>query len=156
MPLSRPTSRFVPGALCTAPLLLFMMTASVARADEDPGPGAAAAALQAAFGDCDPGPIRPFLSRRLKVYLALGDPGPESGYYGADQAVLLLRRLFARRTTVRFTLAPAPDRPGQGPVVLSARWIFRDAGSDRGEAQLAFTLASEPGGWRIREIRAQK
>jgi len=156
MPLFRPTSRFVPGALRTAPLLFLLLTASGAHADEAPGARAAATALQAAFTDCDPGPVQPFLSRRLKTYLALGDLGPESGYYGADQAVLMLRRLFARRTTLRFALAELPDRPGHAPVVLSARWTFRDDGSDRGEAQLAFTLGSEPGGWRIREIRAQK
>jgi hypothetical protein len=156
MPLFRPTSRFVPGAFRTAPLLLLLSTASGAHAEEIPGPRAAATALQTAFTECDPAPIRPFLSRRLKTYLALGVPGSESGYYGADQAMLMLRRLFARRTTLRFALAEPPDRPGQAPVVLSARWTFKVDGSDRGEAQLAFTLGSESGGWRIREIRAQK
>jgi hypothetical protein len=112
--------------------------------------------VQSAFTDCDPGPVRPYFSRRLKTYLALGDPGPESGYYGADQAMLMLRRLFARRATLRFSLAPAPDRPVHGPIVLAGRWVFRDDGTERGEAQLTFVLATEPGGWRIREIRAQK
>ena len=154
MPLLRPTSRFVPGARGTAPLLLLLIAIGVARADENPGPRVVAEVLQAAFTDCDPAVLRPFLSRRLKTYIALGDLGPESGYYGADQAALVLIRLFTGRTTTRFTLAPAPEHPGQAPIVLSSRWTFKGDGADRGEAHLTFTLASEAGAWRLREIRA--
>jgi hypothetical protein len=156
MPASRPTTRFFPGARRTVPLFILLIAIPAARADEDPGPRAAAAAVQSAFTDCDPGPIRPFLSRRLKTYLSLGGTGPDSGYYGADQAALMLQRLFARRATLRFTLAAAPEHPGHGPVVLTGRWTFRYDGSERGESQLTFVLATEPGGWRIREIRARK
>ena len=156
MPLLRPTSRFIPGARRAALLLLLLIAVGVGRAQEDPGPRAVAEALQTAFTDCDPAALRPFLSRRLKTFIALGDLGPESGYYGADQAALVLRRLFVERTTTRFTLTPAPEHPGQAPVVLSSRWTFRDDGAVRGEAHLAFTLASESGAWRLREIRALK
>lgn len=152
----RPRSRFLPPA---SPLVLaFLMTApgpmAAAPSADTAGPGAVAAALQTTFAESEASNLRPFLSRRVKTYLALSDVGPPNGYYGADQALLLLRRMFSDRATIRFTLTPPPERPGT--IVLQGRWTFRDDTTPRGELHFAFTVVPDGSAWRIREIRAHK
>lgn len=111
------------------------------------------AAIEEAFGRCDAGPLRPAFSRRLKVYLAADSLGIDGGYYGADQALLILRRVFAGRTTERFTLDTArPDAAGD-ETTTRARWSFLHGGVPGAEVRLAFTLMAEGKGWSVREIR---
>ncbi len=129
-----------------------------------PGRRAAAAArtptdqdaIEQAFQRCDVGSLKGAFSPRVKPLLDSHALGVRQGYYGADQTVLMLKRAFGGRSTVRFRIT-APDA---GPTdrtrrILSARWLYRDEGAPKTDARLAFTLAREGSGWYIREIREQ-
>ena len=112
--------------------------------------------IERTFLRCDARELRPALSRRVKIYVSTGLLGTGDGYFGADQLLLLLRRLFAGRSTVRFTALPAPPRQRAGQTILTARWLSRDVGGAEQEMRVSFTLAPEGPGWSIREIRELK
>lgn len=115
------------------------------------------AAIEKAFERCDSGPLRRAFSPRVKTYLASRTLAVRQGYYGADQALLILRRGFEGRTTVRFRLKDLDDAaPEDDRRVVEARWLHRRAGAAKSEARLTFTLAEEGGVWYIREIRERK
>jgi hypothetical protein len=113
--------------------------------------------IETAFGRGDARTLRGAFSRRLKTYIAAPDFGIANGYYGTDQAVSMLRRLFEGRTTLRFTFeAPGNATPRDGLAVIPARWIYREEGTPKAEVRLSFTLATEGAAWQIREIRELK
>ena len=153
---SHPGSRSLSGMIpvLVALLLIGPGRAAAPPSEEAPGPAAVAEALQATFADSEASNLEPYLSRRIKTYLALSDVGPASGYYGADQALLLMRRMFKDRTTIRFTLTPPPGRPGT--IVLQGRWTFKDDTTSRSELHFVFIIVPDGSAWRIREIRAHK
>src|SRR5207245_3810814 len=91
-----------------------------------------------------------------KIYVSTGLVGTSDGYFGADQLLLLLRRLFVGRSTIRFTALPAPPGQRAREAVLTARWLSRDAGGAEQEMRVSFTLAPEGSRWSIREIRELK
>ncbi len=129
--------------------------AAGAEAAVDPRLESVHASIESAFLRCDAGALRPVLSRRLKIYLSGNGFG--DGYYGADQVLLLLERLFAGRFTIRFTtLAPPPRPQADGQAILSARWVSRDEDSSESDVRMIFVLAPEAPGWSVREIREVK
>jgi hypothetical protein len=113
----------------------------------------AQAAIEEAFGRSDPQPLRPLLSRRLKVDLAADSLGIDAGYYGADQALLILRRVFAGRATMRFALEPLRAAAADDERTTRARWVFRHRGVPGAEVRLSFTLMTDGDAWFVREIR---
>lgn len=113
--------------------------------------------IETAFGRGDAGTLRDAFSRRLKTYIAAPDLGIANGYYGTDQVVFMLRRLFEGRTTLRFSFEPPGSlTPRDGMTVVPARWIYREEGTPKAEVRLSFTLATEGAAWQIREIRELK
>lgn len=108
--------------------------------------------LESAFSRCDARPLGEVFSRRLKVYLAADTLDIDAGYYGAEQALLILRRVFAGRTTVRFSL-DAGQTGDDGQTVARARWTYRLREAPNAEVRLSFTLMPEGDGWLVREIR---
>ena len=113
--------------------------------------------IRAAFARGDADRLRPVLSRRTKTYVSLEETGAPDGYYGADQLILLFRRMFAGLTTVRLSFGdPAEGPRPDGQAALTAQWIHRRDTGGRSETRLAFILALEAGAWRIREIRGLK
>jgi hypothetical protein len=115
------------------------------------------AAIEAAFQRCDVALLRDAFSRRVKTYLSSRALGVRQGYYGADQVLLMLRRGFDGRKTLRFRLGAPDDAVQQnGRRAVRARWLYRDEGASKSEARLSFTLAPEGEDWCIREIRELK
>jgi len=115
------------------------------------------AAIESAFARCDPSPLRTAFSPRVKTHLASPVFEIPAGYYGADQILLMLRRWFAGRTTMRFRLDPLESaHRADGRHIVAARWQYREEGSSRSNVRLLFTLAPEGPVWYIREIREQK
>ncbi len=115
------------------------------------------AAIERAFQRCDSSLLKTAFSPRVKTFLSSRALGIRQGYYGADQALLMLRRGFEGRTTMRFKLGPPDDAAQQaGRRVVPARWLYRDDGASKSETRLSFTLAPEGGAWFIREIRELK
>ncbi|OLE67166.1 MAG: hypothetical protein AUG09_03845 [Acidobacteria bacterium 13_1_20CM_2_68_7] len=115
------------------------------------------AAIESAFARCDPSPLKTAFSPRVKTYLASPVFEIPAGYYGADQVLLMLRRWFAGRTTMRFRLDPLESAArADGRHIVAARWQYREEGSSRSNVRLQFTLAPEGPVWYIREIREQK
>ncbi len=115
------------------------------------------ALIERSFQRCESGLLKPAFSRRVKTYVASSALARSEGYYGADQLVLLFKRLFEARTTIRFApFTDAPEIRKDGRAILSARWISRGSGSSRHEMRFTFVMARERDGWRIREIRDLK
>jgi hypothetical protein len=136
-----------------------------AFADEPDGAGRPAdaglaglhAAIETAFSRCDAAALRSAFPRRLKSWVGAPTLGIEEGYYGADQAILILRRAFATRTTLRFAFeTPRPAPAAATPATAPARWSFRQEGIGRMEIRLLFTVARDGATWTIREIREVK
>jgi hypothetical protein len=115
------------------------------------------AAIERTFQRCDASLLKTAFSPRVKTFLSARALGVRQGYYGADQALLILRRGFEGRTTLRFKLG-APDDAAQqaGRRVIPARWLYRDEGASISERRLSFTLAPEGAAWFIPEIREMK
>lgn len=115
------------------------------------------AAVERAFVRGDAAPLRPYLPRRAKIYIAPGVLEVADGYYGADQVAMILRRLFERRTTVRVKCAngDAAEAPG-GRRLLPIRWVYRGKDATKSERRLVFTIVPEGSAWHIREIRDWK
>lgn len=133
------------------------------RASDHPPPGADArverafSLIERAFLRGEADLLAPTLSRRVKIFLSVPLLRVPDGYYGADQVVVLLRRAFAGRSTVRFVSLPRAPRPRPGgQVVLAARWSSRDEGSVEAEHRLSFVLAPENDALTVREIRELK
>jgi hypothetical protein len=113
--------------------------------------------VERAFVRCDASLLRPVLSRRIKTFVASRALAPADGYYGADQLLLLLERLFEGRTTIRFQALAADPKPRQdGRATLPFRWISSGGDQSRREISLALILALEGAHWQIREIRDLK
>jgi hypothetical protein len=113
--------------------------------------------IERAFVRCDVSPLKEFLARRVKIFVSAGALGISDGYYGADQLLLLVQRMFDRRSTVRFTLLPVGSRArAGGQARVPALWLYREEGSLESEVRISFTLAPEGGHWSIREIRELK
>ena len=81
---------------------------SSVESERDERLGRLHAAIEAAFQGCDATPLGTAFSKRVKTFLTSRALGVRQGYYGADQALLILRRGFEGRTTLRFKLG-APD-----------------------------------------------
>ena len=114
-------------------------------------------AIEAAFLGCHATPLGAAFSKRLKTFLSSRALGVRQGYYGADQALLILRRGFDGRTTLRFKLGALDEGAQQnGRRIVRARWLYREEDGSKSEARLSFTLATEGGDWCIREIRELK
>jgi hypothetical protein len=115
------------------------------------------AAIETAFQRCDSRFLKAAFSPRVKTLLASRALGVKQGYYGADQAMLILGRSFQGRTTLRFKLE-APDDATRETArrVVAARWLYRDEGASKSVTRLSFTVVSEGGVWYIREIRELK
>jgi hypothetical protein len=153
--------RTVPGA---AALLVFALLSAAgleglcaAASERDGRLGALRDAIDTAFRQCDVAPLHGAFSRRVKTCLASRALGIRRGYYGADQSLLILRRGFAGRSTLRFRLESLDDAPPQsGRRVVTARWVYRDEGASKSATRLAFTLARDGHIWSIREIREMK
>ena len=115
------------------------------------------AAIETAFQRCDAALLKAAFSPRVKTFLSSRALGVRQGYYGADQVLLILRRGFEGRTTLRFSLdAPDDSTPQAGRSVILSLWRYRDEGAPKSETRLSFTLAPEGGAWYIREIREMK
>ena len=113
--------------------------------------------IEKSFRRCDAGRLRPAFSREVKTYVALPALGVPDGYYGADQMLLLLQRMFEGRSTVRFSInRPRARIRKDGRAVLAAKWVYRDGAVTRAELRISFVLAAEGPHWRIREIRRLK
>jgi len=97
--------------------------------------------------------IARLLSPKMKSYVACRMLADADGYYGADQLLLLLRRLFRGRATTGFRVVQAAAQRPDGQAVMQAIWTFRESGAAAADIRLAFTLAREAGAWRLREIR---
>src|SRR2546422_8699623 len=114
-------------------------------------------AIEAAFLGCHATPLGAAFSKRLKTFLSSRALGVRQGYYGADQALLILRRGFEGLRTLRFRLAEPDDAARQdGRLAVRARWVYREEGASKTEVRLSFTFAPEGGDWCIREIRELK
>jgi len=157
----------VPGAapflLCALLFAAAAAEATLARAspsddpEQDEGLARLHAAIEAAFQRCDVAPLRTAFSRRVKTLLSSRALGVRQGYYGADQALLILGRGFEGLRTLRFRLAEPDDAARQdGRLAVRARWVFREEGASKTEVRLSFTFAPEGEGWCIREIRELK
>lgn len=115
------------------------------------------AAIETAFQRCDSAALKAAFSPRVKTFLSSRAFGVRRGYYGADQVLLILRRGFEGRTTLRFRLETPDDAAQQaGRRVVPALWRYRYEGAPKSETRLSFTLASEGEAWYIREIREMK
>lgn len=130
--------------------------APVDSAPVDPRLQKLAETIERAFLRCDAHDLGRALSRRVKVYVSADLVQTSQGYFGADQLVLLLRRLFEGRSTSRFAALAPPPSPRSGQAILAARWLSRDAEGAEQEMRLSFTLADEGAAWSIREIRELK
>jgi len=154
----------IPGAAVLIACVLLLSAESpdgsflAAPSESAGGADALRDAIQNAFGHCDATPLDGAFSRRVKTYLASGGLGVRAGYYGADQARLMLRRGFAGRRTVRFRLGTPEDSGDMSGhrMILTARWLYRDPGGSKTEARLSLTLAREGPSWFIRELRELK
>jgi hypothetical protein len=130
-------------------------TAAPSPSPDDPaGLEPLRATLETVFVRGDPGPLRPYLPRRARIYVAAGVLDVADGYYGADQIAMILRRLFDGRATLRFSLLPPEGDAGPG-LRLPARWVYRQAGT-KTERRIAFTVVAEGTAWHLREIREWK
>jgi hypothetical protein len=115
------------------------------------------AAIEAAFERCDHTLLKSAFSKRVKTFLSSKALAVKQGYYGADQALLILRRGFEGRSTLRFKLSALDDSiPQNERTALRALWLYREEGASKSEARLTFTLVPEDGAWCIREIRELK
>ncbi|HKB07651.1 MAG TPA: hypothetical protein VKF61_05160 [Candidatus Polarisedimenticolia bacterium] len=115
------------------------------------------AAIESAFTRCDHTLLKSAFSTRVKTFLSSKALAVRQGYYGADQAVLILGRGFEGRTTLRFILSALDESSPQSErTALRARWLYREEGASKSEARLTFTLVPEGGTWCIREIREMK
>jgi hypothetical protein len=165
------TQRFLRSALLVGvPLVMLLVLPEIGhpatgeergrapRADpESEGIVRARGLVETAFVQSDADRLRPALSQRVKIYLSSTLLGVPEGYYGADQTMLLFRRLFAKRTTVRFAFFTTSSKAREdGHAVLPARWVYREERSGGIEARISFTLSPEGPSWRIREIRDLK
>ena len=125
--------------------------------EQDEGLSRLHAAIEAAFQRCDVAPLRSAFSRRVKTLLSSRALGVRQGYYGADQALLILGRGFEGLRTLRFRLAEPDDAARQdGRLAVRARWVYREESASKSEVRLSFTFAPEGGDWCIREIRELK
>lgn len=126
-------------------------------APENKGLDLARSAVQTAFARADADGLRPVLSQRVKIYLSSALFGVPEGYYGAGQTLLLFRRLFEKRTTLRFVFLQRSSKASEeGQVTLAALWVYREERTEGVEARLSFTFSPEGPSWRIREIRDLK
>ncbi len=113
--------------------------------------------IDRAFVRCDAGSLEQALPRRVKVYVSARSFGIEEAYYGADQTVLLFRRLCDGRTTLRFVPAGPPARTqADGEASLTALWISRDETGTEADLRIVFALGPDGSGIAIREIRELK
>jgi len=166
MPASPSLPQWAAIAAASVVLLAFLPSPPAAArvpVSADPGPARDEplprlhAAIETAFARCDPSPLKTAFSPRVKTYLASPALEIPAGYYGADQVLLMLRRWFAGRTTIRFRLSPPEtDAQRSGRHVILARWQYREEGPSRSEVRLLFTVAPEGSLWYVREIREQK
>ena len=115
-----------------------------------------AVAIEKAFARNDARLLRSVLPKRSKVYLSTLTLGIEDGYYGPDQLVALLDRIFRLRPTRRFTWEPPRTSPSDQSVSLTAVWRYRPKGGSRSSIRLRFVVASGSSGWSVREIRESK
>ena len=113
-------------------------------------------AIEKAFTHNDARLLRSALPKRGKVYISTRTLGIEDGYYGPDQLVALLDRIFRLRPTRRFTWEPPRTPPSGQPVSLTAVWRYRPKGGSRSSTRLRFVVAPESSGWSVREIRETK
>ncbi|PYS96244.1 MAG: hypothetical protein DMF50_05375 [Acidobacteria bacterium] len=114
----------------------------------------AAETLEKAFTRGDARDLRGLLPRRLKTYVSSRALAIADGYYGSDQVLLILRRIFERRVTLRFAPLEAETRPrARARATFSALWVFRDEDAPASEARITFVFAPEGSAWTIREIR---
>src|SRR5258705_5439168 len=106
------------------------------------------AAIEAAFGRCDHTLLKSAFSKRVKTFLSSKALAIKQGYYGADQALLILRLWFEGGTTLRFKLSALEDANQQNErTALRARWLYREEGASKSEAQLSLSLVPEDGTW---------
>jgi hypothetical protein len=113
--------------------------------------------IETAFRHCDAAPLGNAFSRGVKSYLSSRALGVRQGYYGADQVLMILRRSFKGRSTVRFKLGDQDELvPQGGRRLVTARWLYRDESGPKLDARLSFTLRREGAVWHIREIREMK
>ncbi len=147
------------------PLTIVMTCSATAASAPSPGSGssgsdaslgAAVRSIEIAFKRRDAHALRPVLSRRGKVFLSIPAVGIEDGYYGSDQVVALLDRVFRVRETLQFALESRPGRPARGGATLTGLWRFRMRGGSPISIRLRFVLASGESGWSIRELRELK
>jgi hypothetical protein len=115
-----------------------------------------AVAIEKAFAHNDARLLRSVLPKRSKVYLSTLTLGIEDGYYGPDQLIALLDRIFRLRPTRRFTWEPPRASPSDQPVSLTAVWRYRPKGGSRSSIRLRFVVAPGSSGWSVREIRESK
>jgi hypothetical protein len=157
--------RSLPVAIALVASFVLAPAATRAGAGPVPGPSAAQQArlahtsslIESAFLRGEADLLAPALSRRVKIFLAVPPLEVPDGYYGADQVIVLFRRAFAGRSTLRFAAhAPEPRARAGGQVLLTARWSARDASSVEMEHRLTFVLAPEDDALTVREIRELK
>ena len=162
MPPIRRRRRAVPpsAAVLLACALLLLAAGcgpALAAGPRDPELQALRRAIETAFRRCETAPLEGSFSPRVKTYLSSRALGVRPGYYGADQALLILKRGFSGRRTLRFTLAKMDDvRESDGRRVVPARWRFRDDRTESADVRLSLTLAREAASWTLREIREMK
>ena len=166
-----PTQRRVIASISFA-ILLAIFVAGFARAGTVPSGGSTetgstqpearppfesvASAVEKAFAHNDARLLRAALPKRRKVYLSTVTLGIEDGYYGPDQLVALLDRIFRLRPTRRFTWETPRTQPSDQSVSLTALWRYRPKGGSRSSIRLRFVVASGDSGWSVREIRESK
>ena len=92
-------------------------------------------AIESAFARCDPSPLWTAFSSRVKAFLASPALEIPAGYFGADQVLLMLRRMFA------------------GGHLVAARQRHRQEDPARSDVRLLFTPAPEGPIWYIRELK---
>src|SRR5262245_59904909 len=159
----------VPGATGIVLWVLFLLfLASAAATSQDVAVPAARpeqtealrrlhASIELAFTRCDHTLLQSAFSKRVKTFLSSKSLAVRQGYYGADQAVLILRRGFESRTTLRFILSALDESSAPNErTALRARRLYCEEGASKSEARLTFTLVPEGGTWCIREIREMK
>lgn len=113
-------------------------------------------AIEKAFTHNDARLLRSALPNRGKVYLSTRTLGIEDGYYGPDQLVALLDRIFHLRPTRRFTWEPPRTLPSGQPVSLTAVWRYRPKDGSISSIRLRFIVAPGNSGWSVRKIRESK
>jgi len=125
-------------------------------------PAPATGEIEKAFLQGDPKPLRALMARDGHILMSFPDPISFSDQLSSQQALLMLRKIFADHATFGF-YSEGPFIPPDGNcLILKTRWSFRDRRNRNPHVfQVFFHLrrnsrAEGRPEWRLTEIKAER